>query len=423
MHFDMFNLFGVQHSTFQNFLRGVKEGYLSKPYHNFAHGFDAMQAVYTFLTSMKASSYVATLEMFAFLIAALCHDINHNGLTNAYHVNAQTDLAILHNDQSVLENHHCAYLFQLLRQPNCNILGSLKQSEFRHVRKIIISSILATDMAFHFSLTEQLHKLVEVMLEKNIISKEPPPPPPVPGTPPPPIPPTAVSPRSGGSRAFRLNSGLSHPRSPSMAAEDAWTQSTHPRTESNLTAAERETFIKILMHSADVSNPCRPWDLSKKWSDLLVEEFFNQGDRERAENLPVSPNMDRSTSKQSQLSLNFVDFVVGPLFATIAQILPEAEICCTHMTTNRQTWEEIRENERESDTPKAKSAGSPVQLSKSQEQVLWKRRKTAFHEVIGAGAVKSTESPSRSSGSNPSVLETFMEALQQEEEDSSEQDV
>jgi hypothetical protein len=39
---------------------------------------------------------------------------------------------------------------------------------------------------------------------------------------------------------------------------------------------DREIVIKAFLHSADISNPCKPWEISKVWSDLVLQEFFNQ---------------------------------------------------------------------------------------------------------------------------------------------------
>jgi hypothetical protein len=38
------------------------------------------------------------LDMVSLLIAGACHDYNHDGLTNAYHVNAITDRSIISFD-------------------------------------------------------------------------------------------------------------------------------------------------------------------------------------------------------------------------------------------------------------------------------------------------------------------------------------
>jgi len=41
-------------------------------------------------------------------------------------------------------------------------------------------------------------------------------------------------------------------------------------------AVEREITLNMMLHAADISNPCKNWDLSKKWSDMVTEEFFRQ---------------------------------------------------------------------------------------------------------------------------------------------------
>ncbi len=44
-----------------------------------------------------------------------------------------------------------------------------------------------------------------------------------------------------------------------------------------------------MLHSADISNPCKPFVICEKWSTLVAEEFARQGDREKKEGLEVSP--------------------------------------------------------------------------------------------------------------------------------------
>ena len=50
-----------------------------------------------------------------------------------------------------------------------------------------------------------------------------------------------------------------------------------------LAERDRMTILRSLLHAADISNPAKQWEISKKWSDLVVQEFYEQGDREKAE--------------------------------------------------------------------------------------------------------------------------------------------
>lgn len=53
-----------------------------------------------------------------------------------------------------MENHHCAMMFAILSRKGCNVLAGLQPEEQRHLRKVVISSILCTDMVNHFNLTQ-----------------------------------------------------------------------------------------------------------------------------------------------------------------------------------------------------------------------------------------------------------------------------
>jgi hypothetical protein len=51
----------------------------------------------------------------------------------------------------------------------------------------------------------------------------------------------------------------------------------------------------MFFHLADVSNSTKSWEICHQWTDLLYNEFFNQGDFERRQGLPISFLMDRKT--------------------------------------------------------------------------------------------------------------------------------
>lgn len=78
-------------------------------------------------------------------------------------------------------------------------------------------------------------------------------------------------------------------------------------------ANHRHFILQIALKCADISNPCRPWDISKKWSLKVCEEFYRQGDFERQLNLPVTSLCDRQTTTVPKIQTGFFKFVVTPL--------------------------------------------------------------------------------------------------------------
>jgi hypothetical protein len=92
------------------------------------------------------------------VIASLGHDLDHEGKNNNFLINTHQKLAVLYNDKSPLENHHCAVLFKLLGDTNKNIFENMDPSDFKGVRAMMIENILSTDMKVHFSMLADFKK-------------------------------------------------------------------------------------------------------------------------------------------------------------------------------------------------------------------------------------------------------------------------
>ena len=63
----------------------------------------------------RACEWLTPTLTLAMFVAALCHDIDHPGHTNAFEINISSELAIMYSDDSVLEHHHAATTFRVLR--------------------------------------------------------------------------------------------------------------------------------------------------------------------------------------------------------------------------------------------------------------------------------------------------------------------
>ena len=64
------------------------------PYHGIYHAVDCAQTLLVFLNTFGADKFFSPLEAFALLIAALCHDLEHPGLSVTYQENAQVCFAL-----------------------------------------------------------------------------------------------------------------------------------------------------------------------------------------------------------------------------------------------------------------------------------------------------------------------------------------
>ena len=99
----------------------------------------------------------------------------------------------------------------------------------------------------------------------------------------------------------------------------------------------------MALHCADVSNCARPLDISIKWTERLVDEFFHQGDLEAGLGLPVTPMMDRKTANVGRIQVGFIDVICRPLFVHLGTLVAAdgLKTCLDYIEGNRQHWLEM----------------------------------------------------------------------------------
>ena len=77
------------------------------------------------------------------------------------------------------------------------------------------------------------------------------------------------------------------------------------------------------MHESDLSNPTRPFKNCKVWAELILAEFFNQGDIEKKENLPISFLCDRDQVDIPNSQIGFINGIILPGFRLIGEMIPK----------------------------------------------------------------------------------------------------
>ncbi|XP_047543966.1 cAMP-specific 3',5'-cyclic phosphodiesterase 4A-like isoform X1 [Vanessa atalanta] len=103
----------------------------------------------------------------------------------------------------------------------------------------------------------------------------------------------------------------------------------------------RHLVLQIALKCADISNPCRPWEISRKWSLKVCEEFFRQGDYERKLNLPVTALCDRHTTSIPKIQTGFFKYVVTPLITEWHRFLQNdlSAQMLENLAYNQTKWE------------------------------------------------------------------------------------
>jgi len=148
---DLVQQLGLSDQTLRNFLSQMQAGYHPNPYHNSTHAADVTQINYYILTKggLAERCKLSKEEMLAAVLAGAIHDFDHPGFNNNFHTRTNAYLSTLYNDRSVLENHHVASIYEMVRVPTYNIFAPMTDEQRRDIRDTMIEMVLSTDMGLH----------------------------------------------------------------------------------------------------------------------------------------------------------------------------------------------------------------------------------------------------------------------------------
>ncbi|XP_037040128.1 calcium/calmodulin-dependent 3',5'-cyclic nucleotide phosphodiesterase 1-like isoform X4 [Bradysia coprophila] len=96
---------------------------------------------------------------------------------------------------------------------------------------------------------------------------------------------------------------------------------------------DKSKALALVLHCCDISHPAKKWGVHHRWTMLLLEEFFRQGDLELELGLPYSPLCDRNNTLVAESQIGFIEFIVEPSMGVCADMLecilaPIAPIAC-----------------------------------------------------------------------------------------------
>ncbi|NXV86270.1 PDE4C phosphodiesterase, partial [Calonectris borealis] len=304
---DLMKTFRIPVNTFITYMLTLEDHYHADvAYHNNIHAADVAQSTHVLLSTPALEAVFTDLEIMAAIFASAIHDVDHPGVSNQFLINTNSELALMYNDASVLENHHLAVGFKLLQEENCDIFQNLSKKQRQSLRKMAIDMVLATDMSKHMNLLADLKTMVET---KKVTSL-------------------------------------------GVLLLDNY--------------SDRIQVLQNMVHCADLSNPTKPLELYRQWTDRIMVEFFRQGDREREKGMEISPMCDKHTAsvEKSQVGqrrgagvgatgpgwglssafpqVGFIDFIAHPLWETWADLVhPDAQEILDTLEDNREWYQSM----------------------------------------------------------------------------------
>jgi len=260
-----------------------------------------IQASAVMQESMEAS------DLFCALVGAAAHDYKHDGVNNAFHINTGSPLALRYNDISVLESYHAAELYILTSgDDSVNIFSCLDVEQFKEVRKMITTAILGTDMTKHFN---HIADFESRLAAEKAINDNP-----------------EVAEHSGSEQ--RLDKGI---------------------------------MIEMALHCADISNPIKDITVYKKWVNVVMTEFYAQGDKERDLGMPISAMFDRNNSSVTKTQCGFIEFIIRPIYKVWGDFIPElAQTFTDNLDAGKafkwDEWFKLKQEEKKAELPEVEKS-------------------------------------------------------------------
>ena len=105
-------------------------------------------------------------------------------------------------------------------------------------------------------------------------------------------------------------------------------------TDKESTEKNNQDFMNLIIHSADISNPTKTFNIYYKWAELVVEEFYLQGDKEKELGLNCSCDRNKISLYKSQLG--FIDYIEIPFYGLFTKIFPKLNFLMDNLNNNRE---------------------------------------------------------------------------------------
>ena len=286
----IFNRFGfydiINYNKFEKWCKKISEGYIrTNPYHTDLHAADITHTclIYFKIGKVNEICKLSKSSKCSLFLSCICHDYKHPGLNNNYLKETKNLLALTYNDNSILENMHISETFKLINySEEYNIFDKLENNIYKQLRKEMISCVLATDMTFHNYYVDFMNEQINKIKAQN-----------------------------NGNNINEI--------------KDKEKEKDNNKCYQN--------YMNLLIHSADISNPTKPFEIYWKWAKMVIDEFYEQGDKEKELGLACFCDRNKTTIYQSQLG--FINFIEIPFYSLFGELFKKLKFYYDTLMENK----------------------------------------------------------------------------------------
>jgi len=263
----------INEKKYENLCKKISEGYnRNNNYHTDLHAADITHTSYIYFKVGLINEIIKLdkMSICALFLSCICHDYKHPGLNNNFLIETNNSIAINYNDISILENMHISETFKL-------ILSDENYNIFYNFEKEkykkIRKQMISCVLGTDMSKHNYFLNFMKKNFEKNKESKE-------------------------------------------------------------IDENEKQDYMSLVVHSADISNPTKAFYIYFKWAKLVMEEFYSQGDKEKE--LGINCTYDRNKVSLYKSQLGFIDFIEIPYFELFVKLFPNLNFLFENLKDNKR---------------------------------------------------------------------------------------
>lgn len=278
--YNLIDIYNIPDLKISYFFNEIQNKYKSNPYHNSIHGADVLCSGLYIITNSDMSGYLSDLDILIIIISFISHDVGHPGLTNRFLINAQDSLAL--NCKRYIDNDN-----SVLENMHCSIVFTALSKPDKNITETVPQDqfLVLRKWVIELILSTDMAKHFEFL-------------------------------------PYFKSKGYS----PSDLEDDGC----------------RLETLKLIIKCSDIGHSAKVSELHCKWSELITEEFFIQGDIEKANNRPVSMYCDRDTTFLPKTQIGFLKNIALPLFELLLSHLKSDKLsseCLDQIKSNIFMWE------------------------------------------------------------------------------------